>query len=86
MGGCEEGEGKGTKVYGVVGMTDGPDCVRTLILAEVVVAGAEDGMLDEAGDDNGEEELTPPPEREEPRAELGWDDGCECDGRVVRDK
>ena len=26
MGGCEEGEGegKGTKMYGVVGMTDGP--------------------------------------------------------------
>ena len=93
MGGCEEGEGKGTKVYGVVGMTDGPDCVSTLIVVEVevVVAGTEDGVLDEArddGDDNDEEEgeVILPPEWDEPRVELGWDDGCDCDGRVVRDK
>jgi len=85
MGGCEEGEGKGTKMYGVVGMTDGPGCVSTLILVDVVVAGAEDGVLEEVsdGEDEGEVTLT---EWDELRDELEWDGGSECEGGVVRDK
>ena len=85
MGGCEEGEGKGTKMYGVVGMTDGPGCVSTLILVDVVVAGAEDGVLEEVSDDEdgGEVTLT---EWDELRDELEWDGGSECEGGVVRDK
>jgi len=86
MGGCEEGEGKGTKLYGVVGITDGPGCVSTLILIDdVVVAGAEDRVLEEVSDDDDEGEVIPP-ERDELRDELEWDGGCECDGRVVMDK
>ena len=57
MGGCEEGEGKGTKMYGVVGITDGPGCVSTLMLVDVVVAGAENGVLEEVSDDEDEGEV-----------------------------
>lgn len=32
MGGPEEGEGRGTKAYGVTGMTDGPPWVSTLVV------------------------------------------------------
>lgn len=85
MGGCEEGEGKGTKLYGVVGMTDGPGCVSTLILVDVVVAGAEDGVLEEVSEDEDEGEVILP-EWDELRDELEWNGGCECDGGVVRDK
>jgi len=86
MGGCEEGEGKGTKMYGVVGMTDGPGCVSTLMVVDVVVAGAENGVLEDVndGEDEGEVILA---EGDELRDELEWKDGCECDGvTVVRDK
>ena len=41
IGGSEEGEGKGMKIYGVVGMMDGPGCVSKLPLVAVVVRGAE---------------------------------------------
>ena len=53
MGGCEDGEGKGKKGYGVVGMTDGPGCVSTLMLVVVVVSGAEE-VLDEVSEEEGE--------------------------------
>ena len=78
MGGCEEGEGKGTKMYGVVGMTDGPGCVSTLMLVDVVVAGAEDGVLEEVSDDEDEGEVKLP-EWDELRDELEWDNGCDRD-------
>jgi hypothetical protein len=51
IGGCEDGEGKGKKEYGVVGMADGPDCVSTLMLVVVVV-------LEDAGEE--EDEVTLP--------------------------
>src|SRR5579863_6904759 len=55
MGGCEDGEGKGAKGYGVIGMTDGPGCVSTLMLVVVVVSDAEDGLLeDEVREEEGE--------------------------------
>ena len=54
MGGCEDGEGKGAKRYGVVGMTDGPGCVSTLMLVVVVVTDGEDGLLDEVREEEGE--------------------------------
>ena len=57
MGGCEEGEGKGAKMYGVVGITDGPGCVSTLMLVDVVAAGAENGVLEEVSDDEDEGEV-----------------------------
>jgi hypothetical protein len=41
MGGTEDGEGKGSKAYGVAGMADGPGSVSTLIL--VVVGNTEVG-------------------------------------------
>jgi hypothetical protein len=41
MGGSEDGDGKGAKVYVVTGMIDGPGCVSTLILA--VVRSTEEG-------------------------------------------
>jgi hypothetical protein len=41
MGGTEDGDGKGSKVYGVTGMTDGPGSVSTLILG--VVRSTEEG-------------------------------------------
>jgi hypothetical protein len=41
MGGSEDGDGKGTKGYGVTGMIDGPGSVSTLIL--VVVRSTEEG-------------------------------------------
>jgi hypothetical protein len=40
MGGSEDGDGKGTKRYGVTGMEEGPGSVSTLIL---VVVSAEEG-------------------------------------------
>ena len=84
MGGCEEGEGKGTKLYGVVGMTDSPGCVSTLILVDVVVAGAEDGALEVSDDEDKGEAIEL--EVDELREELEWNDGCECDEGVVREK
>jgi len=66
-------------------MTDGPGCVSTLILVDVVVAGAEDGVLEEVSDDEDEGEVILP-EWDELRDELEWNGGCECDGGVVRDK
>lgn len=41
MGGSEDGDGKGAKVYGVTGMIDGPGSVSTLML--VVVGSTEEG-------------------------------------------
>jgi len=77
MGGCEDGEGKGKKGYGVVGMTDGPGCVSTLMLVVVVVSEAE-----EVGEEVGEEE-------DEVRVpdwdELVWE-WDEYNEGVVRDK
>jgi len=35
MGGSEDGDGNGTKGYGVTGMTDGPGSVSMLILVVV---------------------------------------------------
>ena len=40
--GSDDGEWKGAKAYGVLGMTDGPGSVSTLIL--VVVEGAEEDV------------------------------------------
>jgi hypothetical protein len=37
IGGPEEGKGKGTKLYGVVGMVDGPGCVSKPLLVTVAV-------------------------------------------------
>jgi hypothetical protein len=82
MGGCEEGEGKGTKMYGVVGMTDGPGCVSTLMPVDVVVADAEVGVLEEVSDDEDEGEVELP-EWDEPRDELEGNDGCDCDGGIM---
>jgi hypothetical protein len=72
IGGCEDGEGKGTKGYGVVGMTDGPGCVSTLMLVVVVVRDAEEEVLgEEEGEDEGEGEVVLLPD---------WDElGCEVD-------
>jgi len=63
-------------MYGVVGMTDGPGCVSTLILVDVVVAGAENGVLDEVrdGEDEGEVIL---PGWDELRDVPEWIDGCD---------
>jgi hypothetical protein len=41
MGGTEDGDGKGSKVYGVTGMTDDPGSVSTLILG--IVRSTEEG-------------------------------------------
>jgi hypothetical protein len=41
MGGSEDGDGKGAKIYGVTGMIDGPGSVSTLIL--VVVRSTKEG-------------------------------------------
>jgi len=59
IGGSEEGEGKGTKIYGVVGMMDGPGCVSRLPLVVVVVSRAEMEALKEEGKSEGN---TLPPE------------------------
>jgi hypothetical protein len=75
MGGCEDGEGKGKNGYGIVGMTDGPDCVSTLMLVVVVVSGAE-----EVGEEVDEDEV-----RVLDWDELVWEWG-ESDEGVVRDK
>ena len=87
MGGCEEGKGKGTKMYAVVGMTDGAGCVNTLMLVDVVVAGAEDGVLEEVSDDE-DGGVVKLPEWDEVRDELEWNNSCDCDGgvMVVRNK
>ena len=42
IGGSDDGEGKGANAYGVLGMTDGPGSVSTLIL--VVVEGTEEDV------------------------------------------
>jgi len=41
MGGSEDGDGKGAKVYGVTGMIDGPGSVSAII--PIVVRSTEDG-------------------------------------------
>ncbi len=46
MGGSGEGDGKDTKGYGVTGMTDGPGCVSTLMLVDVLVSGTEEDKED----------------------------------------
>ena len=43
IGGPEEGEGKGMKIYGVVGMVDGPGSVSKLPLVAVVVVSRAEG-------------------------------------------
>jgi hypothetical protein len=88
MGGCEEGEGKGMKMYGVVGMTDGPDCVNTLMAVDVVVAGAEDGVVEDVNDDDEEGKMMLP-EGDELREELEGNDDSDCESggvTVARDK
>jgi len=54
IGGWEEGEGKGTKIYGVVGMVDGPGCVSKPPLVAVVVSRAEVEALKEEGKSEGD--------------------------------
>ena len=45
MGGSEDGEGNGTKAYRVIGMTDGPGSVSTLILVVVRTENGVDALL-----------------------------------------
>jgi len=56
IGGPEEGEGKGMKIYGVVGMVDGPGCVsKPPLVAVVVVSRAEvEALKEEAGTSEGD--------------------------------
>jgi len=54
IGGSEEGEGKGTKIYGVVGMMDGPGCVSRLSLVVVVVSRVTMEALKEVGKSEGD--------------------------------
>jgi hypothetical protein len=68
MGGSEEGEGKGTKAYGVVGITNGPGWVSTPLLEVVVVGGAEEEELEEFGKSEDESDVAPPE-----RGKLGED-------------
>jgi hypothetical protein len=55
MGGTEDGDGKGSKVYGVTGMTDGPGSVSTLILG--LVRSTEEGRGELFREENGLAEL-----------------------------
>lgn len=87
MGGSDEGEGKGTKAYGVVAMVDGPGSVSTLMLVDVdVVAGAEDELLE------GEDDVLLLLERDELAGlevdvkEGNDDEGSESDEGVVGGK
>jgi hypothetical protein len=45
MGGSEDGEGNGAKAYRVIGMTDGPGSVSTLILMVVRTEEGVDALL-----------------------------------------
>ena len=55
IGGSEEGEWKGMKIYGVVGMTDGPGCVSGSLLVAVVVSRSDvDALKEEAGKSKGD--------------------------------
>ena len=81
MGGCEDGEGKGKKGYGVVGMTDGPGCVSTLMLVPVVVSEAEEVGEEEGSEAEAKEEAVRVPDWDE----VVWERGGYDEG-VVRDK
>ena len=59
IGGSEEGGGKGMKIYGVVGITDGPGCVSGLPLEAVVVRRAEVETLKEGAGKIGGDTLPP---------------------------
>jgi hypothetical protein len=59
IGGSEEGEGKGMKIYGVVGIMDGPGCVSRLPLVVVVVRRAEVETLKEEEGKIGGDTLPP---------------------------
>ena len=56
IGGPEEGEGKGMKIYGVVGMVDGPGSVsKPPLVAVVIVSRAEgEALKEEAGKSEGD--------------------------------
>ena len=76
MGGSEDGEGNGEKVYRVIGMTDGPGSVSTLIL---VVVRTEEGV----------DELLLPEKDKLVGLDVGVTEGDDdCGGRVdgERDK
>jgi hypothetical protein len=54
VGGCDDGEGRGTKAYWVVGTTDSPGYVSTLMPVAVEVSGAEEGVFEVMSEGGGE--------------------------------